>query len=118
MKVGVAYESDLDHVVTVLEQVGKALMNAHPDVVAPSVVQGVDDFGESDVVIRIITRVKPGKHPPVKRMLRKMIKEAFDYEGIEIPYARRVLITQDDEETSPDVSSLFDRLIYEEFLIL
>ncbi|MBC6424469.1 MAG: hypothetical protein GDA38_25550 [Hormoscilla sp. SP12CHS1] len=35
-----------------------------------------------------ITKVKPGTHEEIQRLLRKMIKETFDREGIEITFAR------------------------------
>ena len=48
------------------------------------------------VSIRTVTRVKPGQHQGVAREYRKLIKEAFDREGIEIPFARRVVIFEND----------------------
>jgi small conductance mechanosensitive channel len=93
--VGVAYESDLNHVYSVLRDLGQKLFESRDDVLKPSEVKGVEEFGESELLIRIATRVAPGRHLDVERALRKLIKEAFDAHGIEIPYARRVLIMPD-----------------------
>jgi moderate conductance mechanosensitive channel len=95
IEVGVAYESNLDHVFRVLDDVGKQLKNSDPNVLEPLSVRGLKNFGESDLLIRTRTKVKPGTHRDVSFKLRKMIKEAFDREGIEIPFARRVLIFND-----------------------
>lgn len=92
VEVGVAYESDLDHVYKILREIGEDLEKENPDVMKPTDVLGLDDFGASDLTIRMVTEVKPGRHLGVARDLRKRIKETFDREGIEIPYARRVLI--------------------------
>lgn len=92
VEVGVAYESDLNKVFEVLRQVGEQLQADNEMVLEPTSVKGLDNFGESEMLIRTVTRVKPGCHLPVERDLRKRIKDAFDANEIEIPYARRVLI--------------------------
>lgn len=92
VEVGVAYDSNLNQVYEVLRKAGEELKQTDPDVLEATQVQGLEKFGESELLIRTITRVKPGRHLEVSRQLRKMIKEAFDREGIEIPFARRVLI--------------------------
>jgi small conductance mechanosensitive channel len=92
VEVGVAYDSNLDHVYSALKKAGEELKDKNPDVLEPTVVQGMEDFAESALIIRTTTRVRPGRHLEVSREFRKMIKEAFDREGIEIPFARRVLI--------------------------
>lgn len=89
--VGVAYESDLDHVYSVLTELGKKLYESHTDVVAPTEVKGLEGFGASELTIKTVTKVKPGKHLQVARDYRKMIKEAFDREGIEIPFSQHVV---------------------------
>lgn len=94
--VGVAYESELDHVYATLETVGKSLVSANSDVLAATEVRGLEVFGESELTIRTATKVRPGRHLSVQRALRKAIKEAFDNAGIEIPYARRVLLFKDE----------------------
>ncbi|MAE70912.1 MAG: mechanosensitive ion channel protein MscS [Gemmatimonadetes bacterium] len=99
--VGVAYDSDLDRVYAVLEKVGIQFALEHPDVLAPTVVEGLDGFGESELPVRTITRVRPGTHNPVARELRRRIKVAFDEHDIEIPFARRVLIFDKNDASSP-----------------
>jgi len=94
VEVGVAYDTDLDHAYRVLAQVGEVIMQESQDVLEPTLVQGLENFGESDMLIRTLTRVKPGRHRDVTRRLRKLVKDAFDQEGIEIPFARRVVIFQ------------------------
>lgn len=101
VQVGVGYDSDLDEVYATIEELGRGLAESNPDVLAPTVVHGLDGFGESDLVIQTSTRVRPGQHKPVERALRKLIKAAFEERGIDIPYARRVLIIQNPEEAAP-----------------
>ncbi|MDH3216502.1 MAG: mechanosensitive ion channel family protein [Candidatus Krumholzibacteria bacterium] len=92
VEVGVAYDSNLEDVYRVLGETGERLKAQTGDVLEPTRVQGLKNFGESDLVIRTLTKVRPGTHRQVARQMRKLIKEAFDREGIEIPFARRVLI--------------------------
>jgi small-conductance mechanosensitive channel len=92
VEVGVAYDSNLDHVYSVLKKAGEELKKQDTNVLEATQVQGLENFGESELLIRTTTRVKPGRHLEVARRFRKMIKEAFDKEGIEIPFARRVVI--------------------------
>ncbi len=100
VQVGVDYDSDLDLVYQVIEEVGKQLKEINPHVLEPTRVDGLDNFGESELTIRTVTKVRPGRHLPVERVLRKMIKKAFDREGIEIPFARRVLILKNNENNN------------------
>lgn len=99
VEVGVAYDSDLEKVYKVLGEAGVKLKQKNPDVVEPTVVQGLDEFGESQLTVRTKTRVKPGRHLEVARDYRKLIKESFDKAGIEIPFARRVVIFKNSPES-------------------
>lgn len=92
VEVGVAYDSDLDKVYQVLTDLGKQFKDKNPDVLEPTKVKGLENFGESELLIRTVTKVKPGRQNQTARDLRKAIKEAFDRHGIEIPFARRVVI--------------------------
>ncbi|HLO49174.1 MAG TPA: mechanosensitive ion channel family protein [Kamptonema sp.] len=83
VEVGVSYESNLVRVYEVLETLGKELQKKNSDVLEITKVEGVEKFEESALIIRTITKVKPGKHLPVERVMRKMIKDAFDREDIQ-----------------------------------
>lgn len=94
-EVGVAYEADLHRAMAVLQQVGEAWAAEHREVVlAPPEVQGIMQFGESQVDVRLVVMVKPLQLWTAERELRARVKEAFDREGIEIPYPRRVTYTR------------------------
>lgn len=57
-------------------------------------VQGLLNFGDSGVQIRVVCKVKPGEQWAVERELRQEIKKAFDAQGIEIPFPRRLIYTR------------------------
>jgi len=87
VEVGVAYESDLDRVYEIIEEVGIELHANYPESVSePTIVEGLESFGVAQLFIRTLTKVKPGTHLHIQRVLRKMIKSRFDIEGIEIPH--------------------------------
>lgn len=102
VEVGVSYESDLNKVFSVLKETGEKLNIENDMVLEATSVKGLDNFGESELLMRTVTRVKPGCHLQVERDLRKRIKDAFDDNDIEIPYARRVLIIRKDGESASE----------------
>lgn len=90
--VGIAYEEDIDKAISVLNNISKEIAKNNSNIVEGPTVLGVSNLGESDVVLSVIAKTKPMEQWAVERELRKKIKEAFDREGIEIPYPRRVII--------------------------
>jgi len=89
LKIGVAYKEDMNHVFQVLNRVGRELAEDEEwkDVILkPPQVVGIDEFGDSAILIKVLGETKPLKQWDVGRELRKRIKEAFDKEGIEIPF--------------------------------
>jgi small conductance mechanosensitive channel len=87
--VGIAYKEDVDHVMKVLKEIGEELAsdrNFEPLILAPLEILGVDDFGESQVTIKIMIKTLPLKQWVVGRELRRRIKNTFDRKGIEIPF--------------------------------
>ena len=89
VNVGVAYKEDLDRVVSVLNTVGQELSRDPifgQGILEPPQVLGVENFGESQVTLRIVTKTRPLKQWETARELRRRIKAAFDSEGIEMPF--------------------------------
>jgi small-conductance mechanosensitive channel len=94
LDIGVAYKEDVDKVIAVLERVGKELRQeeAYGQImVEDPQILGVDNFGDSQVTIKMITKTCPLKQWQVARELRRRIKYAFDREGIEIPFPQRTV---------------------------
>lgn len=92
--VGVAYETDIEKVKKIVNQVGRNLAEdpAWKDKIlkAPEFVR-VDNFGASSIDIKVSGEVKPLEQWSVLGELRKRIKDAFDKEGVEIPFPQRVI---------------------------
>ena len=102
--VGVAYDSDLDLVYRVLEEVGRDVQQRFPQkVLEPTQVDGLEEFGTLQLMVRVVTKLKPnnsrrGVHDDIEGELRKMIKEAFDREGIVIPVPQNVGIVSESHD--------------------
>ncbi|GBF11545.1 mechanosensitive ion channel family protein [Tepidibacillus sp. HK-1] len=88
--VGIAYEEEIDHVISVLEKLLANTYKEMNEMVKPPEILGVQELGASEVVIRVIAETKPMNHYAVARKLRAKIKNGFDQAGIEIPYPRLV----------------------------
>ncbi len=87
--VGVAYKENVDHVMEVLQQIGDELCvdeRFRALILDRLEILGVDDFGESQVTIKVMIKTLPLKQWVVGRELRRRIKNTFDQKGIEIPF--------------------------------
>jgi len=87
--VGVAYREDVDEVFALMHKVATEL-RADPEL-ADKIVEdlemaGVDQWGDSAVVIRCRFKVMPLEQWGVRRAYLYRLKKAFDAAGIEIPF--------------------------------
>ncbi|MCB1189537.1 MAG: mechanosensitive ion channel family protein [Leptospiraceae bacterium] len=97
VKIGVGYESNLDFVYSIIEKAGKKLKESNKDILDFPVVEGLESFEDAEQIIRIVTKVLPGKHITVSQNFRKILKEMFDENNIRLPYARRVFVADEEE---------------------
>jgi len=89
LNISVAYDTDLDHAISVINRVGKELANDEKwreKIISPPKVERVDNLGDSGIEIKILGDVKPIQQWAVMGELRLRLKKAFDVEGIEIPW--------------------------------
>ena len=94
LNIGVAYNSNLEQVISVVNKVGRELADDSAwkeFILKPPQFLRVDDFGDSAIIIKILGETKPIKQWDVAGELRKRLKIAFDKEGIEIPFPQRVV---------------------------
>ena len=98
LDIGISYGEDMDKVVDLLSQIGKELETEEPyksAILEPLQILGLERFGESQLVIRMMVKTLPLKQWEVGRELRKRIKKRFDEKGIQIPFPHRVLLWGD-----------------------
>jgi small conductance mechanosensitive channel len=98
VEVGVSYSSDIQNVMGVLDGCAREAASASPGVAldAPNV-QGILAFRDSDILLRVLIKTLPGEQWGMERTLRRMIKERFDAEGIDIPFPQVTLHRPPDE---------------------
>jgi small-conductance mechanosensitive channel len=89
LNISVAYGEDLDHVMEVINKVGRELAE-DPDwkeaVITAPTAWRVDNFGDSGIEIKIVGDTQPMRRWEVMGQLRLRLKREFDKEGIEIPW--------------------------------
>lgn len=92
--VGVDYSSDLNKVIKVVNAVGEELAQEQDwqekIIEAPSFLR-VNELADSAIVIKVTGKVQPLQQWEVMGEMRKRLKEAFDKEGIGIPFPQRVI---------------------------
>ncbi|MDV2503138.1 MAG: mechanosensitive ion channel family protein, partial [bacterium] len=94
LDIGVAYKEDVDEVMEVLREVGEELRQDKDFkelILEPMNMMGVEDFGDSQVTIRMFFTTLPLKQWDVAREFRRRVKKAFDKHGIEIPFPHRTI---------------------------
>ncbi len=89
VKVGVSYKQRPENVLAVLKEVCREMVEdpVWKDIlIEDPTPQGIISFGESAVDFRVLAKTRPGDQWAVERELHIRIKNAFDRNGIEIPY--------------------------------
>ncbi len=103
LDIGISYREEIDPIIDLLTQIGKELEAEEPyksAILEPAQILGVERFGESQLVIRMIVKTMPLKQWEVGRELRRRIKNRFDEKGIHIPLPHRVLFWGEAEKKS------------------
>jgi small conductance mechanosensitive channel len=89
LDVSVAYSTDLDHAISVINRVGQELAEDEQwkeRIIKPPQVLRVNKFGDSGIDIKILGDVQPIEQWAVMGELRLRLKKAFDEAEIEIPW--------------------------------
>jgi small conductance mechanosensitive channel len=100
LDVGVAYKEDADRVMQVLLEIAAELRQDPefgPFVLDAAEMLGVDNLGDSAVVVKMCVKTQPLKRWAVKRELLRRVKRRFDELGIEIPFPHRTVLLRQDE---------------------
>jgi len=109
--IGVAYKEDTDNVVGILQQVLKGLQQDEkygPLIVEEPEVFGVDKFDKSAVLIKGRIKTRPIRQWEIGREFLRRVKQAFDQQGIEIPFPQQTL--HFGEKSKPFEVQMIERL--------
>ena len=101
--VGVAYSEDLARVQQVLREIAHDLWEDEDYqgiIIEEPEVTGVEKLAADSVTIRVMVKTAPLQQWAVARALRQRIKARFDHEGIEIPFAQRVVWHREDRRSA------------------
>ncbi|WP_174734657.1 mechanosensitive ion channel family protein [Mesobacillus harenae] len=98
LDIGIAYEGDINYAEKVLSELLEMMPEKYEELASVPELLGVQNFGASEVVLRIVAETVPMKHWYIGRMLRKEVKLALDSHGIEIPFPRLVMYSRNEEE--------------------
>ncbi len=98
IEVDLAYEQDIEKGMKELEIIRQKWAEKNKDILLePPAVQGVLALGASGITIRLIAKVKPMMHWGAERELKRLIKNHFDAQGVEIPFNRQVVYLRKEE---------------------
>ena len=100
-EIGVAYREDVDEVIEVMKQVDEELRNDpnyKDDILEPLEVFGLDQFGNSALIIKARTTTKPIRQWAVGREFNRRLKKTFDEKNIEIPFPHVTLYMGQDKQ--------------------
>jgi len=94
----VAYDTDIDRATEVMKAVADEVWRSQEEVtiLEEPEVWGVEAFGADSIAIRLAVKTRPSEQWRTARVLRARLKEAFDREGIEIPFPQRALWLRSD----------------------
>jgi small-conductance mechanosensitive channel len=98
LDVSVGYSEDLARVTRVLREVAHDLWEDEDYrelIIEEPEVTGVEMLAADSVNLRVLIKTRPLEQWAVARAMRQRIKARFDHEGIEIPFAQRVVWHRD-----------------------
>jgi len=92
--IGVAYKEDLTIVMRVMKEVSEDLRADEAfsqNILEPMEIFGLDQFGDSALVVKGRIKTSPGNQWTIGREYRKRLKAAFDKHHIEIPFPHQTI---------------------------
>lgn len=97
ISVGVGYKENVDEVMKVMRQAHEEMMEDpqfDSSLREPIEVLGIDDFGDSAVILKARIKTRPGAQWRVGHEYRRRLKMQFDRLGIQMPYPQRTIHIQ------------------------
>ena len=103
MDIEVAYDTNIDRATRVIKDTADDVWRDHlpkATIIEEPEMWGVERFGESAIAIRLVVKTEPGEQFNTAREIRKRLVQAFEREGIEIPFPQRVIWVREEPEVA------------------
>lgn len=89
LSIGITYDSDLEKARKLIKKIGQDLAadpEMGPNILEPLKMQGVEQFGDFAIQIRMKMMTRPGEQFVIRRKAYALIKIAFDANGIKFAF--------------------------------
>lgn len=90
----VDYQSDIQTAIRIMGDVMESLKQESTEIIGDVSVLGVQEFQNSAIVVRATAECAPLCQYGVQRLARQRLKEAFDKNGIEMPFYHQTVIVK------------------------
>ena len=101
LDIDVSYDTDIDQAKSVIKRVADELWHERDEILEEPEVWGVESLGPHSVILRLVVKTRPSDQYAISRELRQRLKEAFDAEGIEIPFQQQTVWNRTDDPPAP-----------------
>ncbi len=101
MTINVTYDTDLDKAKKIIKQVGKELAadpEVAPNIIEPLKMQGVEQFGDFAIQLRMKMMTRPGEQFVIRRKAYAMLKKAFDENDLKFAFPTVQVAGRDEAE--------------------
>ena len=108
MDIGISYSTPIETAYRIIQETGDTMREdafLAPKILGDLEILGIDQWADSAVIIRVRIKVVALEQFLIRREFLKRLKNAFDLNGIEIPFPQRVVHTQpiiSNERKHPD----------------
>lgn len=107
VEIQIPYDEDLDRAMGVMSAVCEEVsVEFGEKIIEAPTVQGVTQFGERNVVLRVIAFTKPDEQWSLERELRRRIHSAFLKEGIRTPQFQSIIVTDPMKRSAMDEKNI------------
>ena len=107
--IAVAFDTDLLKVKKLIKQVGSELLEDPefaPHIIETVKMQGVEEFGDYGIRLRLKLVTRPGEQFPIRRRAYQRIKELFDLNGVRFAVPKVQVAEGEEPATAAAVSNL------------
>lgn len=111
LAIGITYDSDLETARKLIKKIGQDLAadpEMGPNILEPLKMQGVEQFGDFAIQIRMKMMTRPGEQFVIRRKAYAAIKAAFDANGIRFAFPTVQVAGGTDAATAAAASKMLD----------